>query len=115
MPTLQLMAGQLNRVFISGIVNFYYAYLLLKKIRELNDLRQRSHEVSRGESGGCAGMDPEFGSVPVSGRGNKTQLCCKYILKMSQNDHSINFIKPRTATSGHSYNLRASDNNRNIV
>ena len=43
-----------------------------------------------------------------------TQLCCKYIQKMSQKDHSINFLKPRTAISGHSYNLRASDN-RNIV
>ena len=43
------------------------------------------------------------------------QLCCKYIQKMTQNDHSINFLKPRTAISGHSYNFRASDNNRNIV
>ena len=39
----------------------------------------------------------------------------KYIQKVTQNDHPINFLKPRTATSGHSYNLRASDNNRNIV
>ena len=45
----------------------------------------------------------------------RIQLCCKYIQKMTQNDHPINFLKPRTATSGHSYNLRASDNNRNIV
>ena len=45
----------------------------------------------------------------------RTQLCCKYIQKMTQNDHPINFLKPRTATSGHSYNLRASNNNRNIV
>ena len=45
----------------------------------------------------------------------RTQLCCKYIQKMSQKDHPINFLKPRTAISGHSYNLRASDNNKNIV
>ena len=45
----------------------------------------------------------------------QTQLCCKYIQKMTQNDHPINFLKPRTATSGHSYNLRASDNSRIIV
>ena len=45
----------------------------------------------------------------------RTQLCCKYIQKMTQNDHPINFLKPRTAISGHSYNLWASDNNRNIV
>ena len=45
----------------------------------------------------------------------RTQLCCKYIQKMSQKDHSINFLKPRTASSGHSHNLRANDNNRNIV
>ena len=43
----------------------------------------------------------------------RTQLCRKYIQKMSQNDHSINFLKPRTATSGHSYNLRPGGNNRN--
>ena len=35
-------------------------------------------------------------------------------VNMTQNDHPINFLKPRTAISGHSYNLRASDN-RNIV
>ena len=45
----------------------------------------------------------------------RTQLCCKYIQKMTQNDYPINFLKPRTATSDHSYNLRTSDNNRNIV
>ena len=45
----------------------------------------------------------------------RTQLCCKYIQKMTQNDHPINFLKPRTATSGHSYNLRASNNNRDIL
>ena len=47
----------------------------------------------------------------------RTQLCCRYIQKMTQNGHLINFFKPRTATSVHSYNsyLRASDNNRNIV
>ena len=45
----------------------------------------------------------------------RTQLCCRYIQKMTQNDHLINFLKPRKATSGQSYNLRASDNNRNIV
>ena len=45
----------------------------------------------------------------------RTQLCCKYIQKMAQNDYPINFLKPRTATGGHSYNLQASDNNRNIV
>ena len=45
----------------------------------------------------------------------RTQLCCKHIQKMTQNDHPINFLKPRTATSGHSYNLRASDNSRIIV
>ena len=44
-----------------------------------------------------------------------TQLCCKYIQKMTKKDHPINFLKPRTASSGHSYNLRASNNNRNIV
>ena len=38
-----------------------------------------------------------------------------FIQKMTQNDHPINFLKPRTATSGHSYNLQASGNNRNIV
>ena len=45
----------------------------------------------------------------------RTQLCCKYIQKMSQKDHPVNFLKPRTAISGHSYNLRASDNNKNIL
>ena len=45
----------------------------------------------------------------------RTQLCHKYIQKMSQNDHPINFLKPRTATSGHSYNLRPGGNNRNNV
>ena len=45
----------------------------------------------------------------------RTRLCCKYIQKMTQNDRPINFLKPRTVTSGHSYNLRPSDNNRNIV
>ena len=34
---------------------------------------------------------------------------------MTKKDHPINFSKPRTASSGHSYNVRASDNNRNIV
>ena len=34
---------------------------------------------------------------------------------MTQKGHPINFLKPRTATSGHSYNLRAGDNKRNIV
>ena len=33
---------------------------------------------------------------------------------MTQKDHPINFLKPRIASSGHSYNLRASNNNRNI-
>ena len=32
----------------------------------------------------------------------RAQLCCKYIRKMSQNDHPINFLIPKTATSGHS-------------
>ena len=45
----------------------------------------------------------------------RTQLCRKYIQKMSQNDHPINFLKPRTATSGHSYNLRPGGNNGNNV
>ena len=45
----------------------------------------------------------------------RTQLCCKYIQKMSQKDHSINFLKPITAVSGHSFNFRASGNNRNVV
>ena len=45
----------------------------------------------------------------------RTQLCRKYIQKMSQNDHPINFLKPRTATSGHSYNLQPGGNNRNNV
>ena len=48
-------------------------------------------------------------------KGRRNQLCCKYSQKMTQKDHPINFLKPRTAISGHSYNLRASDNNRNIV
>ena len=43
----------------------------------------------------------------------RTQLCCKYIQKMTQKDHPINFLKLKTAFSGHSYNLRASDNKRN--
>ena len=30
----------------------------------------------------------------------QTQLCCKCIQKMSQKDHPINFLKPRTASSG---------------
>ena len=34
---------------------------------------------------------------------------------MTLKDHPINFLKPRTTSSGHSYNLRANDNNRNIV
>ena len=34
---------------------------------------------------------------------------------MTKKDHPINFLKPRTASSGHSYKLRASNNNRNIV
>lgn len=33
----------------------------------------------------------------------RTQLCCKYIRKMSQNDHPINFLIPKTVTNGHSY------------
>ena len=45
----------------------------------------------------------------------QTWLCCKYIQEMTKEDHSINFHKLRTASSGHSYNLWASDNNRNIV
>ena len=45
----------------------------------------------------------------------RTQLCRKYMQKMSQNDHPINFLKLRTATSGHSYNLRPGGNNRNNV
>ena len=45
----------------------------------------------------------------------RTQLCCKYIQKMTRKDHPINFLKPRTTSSGYSYNLRASDKNRNIV
>ena len=45
----------------------------------------------------------------------RTQLCCIYIQKMTQNDQPINFLKPRTATSDNSYNLWASDNNRNII
>ena len=45
----------------------------------------------------------------------RSQLCRKYIQKISQNDHPINFLKPRTATSGHSYNLRPGGNNRNNV
>ena len=31
----------------------------------------------------------------------RTQLCCKYIRKMSQNDHPINFLILKTAISGH--------------
>ena len=34
---------------------------------------------------------------------------------MSLKDHPTNFLKPRTTSSGHSYNLRANDNSRNIV
>ena len=45
----------------------------------------------------------------------RTQLCRKYIQKISQNDHPINFLKPRTATSGHSYNLWPGGNSRNNV
>ena len=47
----------------------------------------------------------------------RTRLCRirKYIQKMSQNDYPINFLKPRTATSGHSYNPRPGGNNRNNV
>ena len=45
----------------------------------------------------------------------RTQLCCKYIRKMSQNDHSIHFLIPKTSTSGHSYSLRSGHNTRNIV
>ena len=45
----------------------------------------------------------------------RTQLCCKHIRKMSQNDHPINFLIPKTATRGHSYSLRSGYNNRNIV
>ena len=33
---------------------------------------------------------------------------------MTKKDHPINFLKPRIASSSHSYNLRASNNNRNI-
>ena len=50
----------------------------------------------------------------ISLKERRTQLCCKYIQKITQNDYPINFLKPRTATSGYSYNLRASDN-RNLV
>ena len=42
----------------------------------------------------------------------RTQLCCKYIRKMSQNDHRINF---KAATCGHSYSLRSGYINRSIV
>ena len=45
---------------------------------------------------------------------SQTQLCCKYIPRMSQNDHPINFLILKTATSGHSYNVWPG-NNRNIV
>ena len=45
----------------------------------------------------------------------RTQLCCKYVQKVTLKDHPINFLKPRTTSSGHSYNLQANDNNRNIV
>ena len=45
----------------------------------------------------------------------RTQLCCKYVQKVSLKDHPTNFLKPRTTSSGHSYNLRANDNSRNIV
>ena len=45
----------------------------------------------------------------------QTQLCCKYIHQVTQNDHPINFLKLRTATGSHSYDLRASNNNRIIV
>ena len=34
---------------------------------------------------------------------------------MSQNDHPIHFLIPKTATSGHSYSLRSGHNTRNIV
>ena len=30
----------------------------------------------------------------------RTHLCCKYIQKMTQNDHLINFLKPTAATRG---------------
>ena len=35
-----------------------------------------------------------------------------FIRKMSQNDQPINFLIPKTATSGHSNNLRPGDNNK---
>ena len=45
----------------------------------------------------------------------RTQVCCKYAGKMSQNHYPINFLRPKTTTSAHSYNLRPGDNNGNIV
>ena len=45
----------------------------------------------------------------------RAQLCSKYIRKMSQKDHPINFLTTKTATSGHGYSLRSSCNNRNVV
>ena len=117
------MAGQLDGFFNSMIVNFYYAYLLLKKIREINDLRKQLDATNRMRSlvenrvrvlEWIQNLGP-FQQVEEETKERRTHLCCKYIHKMSQNDHPINFLKPRTATSGHSYNLQASDNNRNIV
>ena len=47
----------------------------------------------------------------------RTQLCCKYIRKMSQNDHPINFLILKTAISAHRTLQPAVHgyNNRNIV
>ena len=45
----------------------------------------------------------------------RTPLCCNYIRKISQNDHPINFLIPKTATSGHSCNLQSSYINRNVI
>ena len=55
--------------------------------------------------------------LPTLTAWKKDELCSAVNIfrKMTQNDHPINFLKPRTAISGHSYNLRASDNNGNIV
>ena len=41
------MAGQLDGFFNSMIVNVYYTYLLLKKLREINDLRQQLDATDR--------------------------------------------------------------------
>ena len=41
------MAGQLDGFFNSMIVNVYYTYLLLNKLREINDLRQQLDATDR--------------------------------------------------------------------